>query len=163
MQNASVRATNSRFPRNREFVAETPQLRRQSAYKIARTTPKSKKSRLFSRLSRNRHILQTADPVAADRTARRFDARRRSEPVVTDPAPLSAQALRGQSGYGATIASGLPRWRFTISLLSAPRYAFADATKVSGSAPLAVTDLPFSDRRTDTSAWASVPSVTACT
>ena len=33
----------------------------------------------------------------------------------------------------------------------------------AGSAPFAVTDQPFSDKRTDTSACASVPSVTACT
>ena len=49
----------------------------------------------------------------------------------------------------------------TIDLAAA--IALAEATKVSGSAPLAVTARPSSARRTDTSAWASVPSVTACT
>ena len=37
----------------------------------------------------------------------------------------------------------------------------AEATSVSGSAPLAVTERPCSESRTETSACASVPSVTA--
>ena len=51
----------------------------------------------------------------------------------------------------------------TISLLSAFMYAFAEATKVSVWEPWPTTDLPFSDNLTETSACASVPSVTACT
>jgi hypothetical protein len=45
-------------------------------------------------------------------------------------------------------------------LLSAPRYALAEATSVSGSAARAVIERPSCASRTDTSACASLPSVT---
>src|SRR5258708_1766895 len=47
--------------------------------------------------------------------------RRASRPPLAGVEPeQSGRDARGPP-YGATIASGLPRWRLTISLLSAPR------------------------------------------
>ena len=63
--------------------------------------------------------------------------------------------LQAESAAGAVFS------RLTSNLLSALTYARALATIVSVSAPWPFTDRPFSSRRTTTSAWASVPSVTA--
>jgi hypothetical protein len=47
--------------------------------------------------------------------------------------------MSAMSGASGGIGCGLVRRRFTINRLSAPKYAFAEPTSVSGSAPLAVT------------------------
>ena len=91
-------------------------------------------------------------------------------------APIRESAVTNENGRVIDAAVGIQtspdqaltawacwRWRFTVSLFRLERYALAEATIVSGSAPLPVTDLPSSSSRTETSACASVPSVTACT
>lgn len=76
------------------------------------------------------------------------------------PAPPRFRRLR--RSYMAASA-GAVFSRLTSSLFNAFRYAFTDATMVSVWAPRPSTVLPSSESRTVTSAWASVPPVTAWT
>ena len=86
--------------------------------------------------------------------------------LITGPPRLSRWGLGPQApaagGLYPAAASAL-RPRFTISLLSALTYALALATSVSVWAPVPRVVRPSSDRTTLTSAWASVPAVTAWT
>src|ERR1700740_3206919 len=49
-------------------------------------------------------------------------------------AGFGGQEREGEERHPAAAADTLSRWRFMTILLSAPRYAFAEATSVSGSA-----------------------------
>ena len=79
----------------------------------------------------------------------------RDEVLSTEAAFSGFQVLaRGRGVAYRTVP--YREWRYDLE-------ALAEATSVSGSAPLAVTARPFSASRTETSACASVPWVTACT
>jgi len=87
--------------------------------------------------------------------------------LVGRPSQYSAIARLGRFAGGlphdASMVSGFRLASRASNLFSALTYARADATMVSVSEPRPVTVLPSASSRTVTSAWASVPSVTALT